>query len=253
MTNGPRILTLDIETQAHLVWTFGLFKQNIGINQIKKPGRVLGVGYKWLDKPKARFVSEFHHGREAMLQEVWDQVNEADAVVTYNGAGFDMPWLDGEWWESGLTEPSPYKNIDLYRTVKSRMRRASGKLDWIAYEAGLGHKTSTGGFDLWKGCEEGDTKAWARMRSYCLRDVRLTEDLYLSLRPWIKSHPHVGLYGPTVEENVCQTCGSANVQKRGYAYTNLGRYQRWQCVSAGCGRWSRGKKLLDSVDLRGTS
>ena len=92
-----------------------------------------------------------------------------------------------------------------------------------------------------------------RVARYCKQDVRTTTELYDRLLPWISNHPHMGLYGDTVEQHVCQNCGSANVQKRGFQPTRLGRYQRYQCMSAGCGRWNQGKKLLDSVDLRGTS
>jgi len=248
---GIKILTLDIETSAHILNSFGLFNQNIGINQIIQPGQVIGVGYKWLDKPKARFVSDFHNGHEEMLTEVHAAVDEADAIVGWNSQRFDLPWLRGQWFSMGLKPPSPHKNIDLMLTVKKQFRLASNKLDWFGTVAGLGNKLQHPGFSLWTGCANGDPKSWALMKRYCLQDVNLTEQAYVKLLPWISNHPHMGLYGDTVEENVCQTCGSANVQKRGFAYTALGRYQQYQCVSAGCGRWSRGSKMLDHVDLRG--
>jgi len=40
-TYNIKILEIDIETAPSLVYTWGLFNQNIGVNQIVKPGYML--------------------------------------------------------------------------------------------------------------------------------------------------------------------------------------------------------------------
>ena len=248
-----KTLVLDLETAPNQAYTWGLFKQTISLGQLKESGSVIGVGVKWHDAPKVWFYSDFHDGHQEMLEKVHALVDEADAIVTYNGVGFDMKWLRREWLLAGFPPPSPWKDIDLLRTVRSQFRFVSAKLANVTSELGLSGKLHHTGFDMWVKCMANDPKAWALMARYCRQDVVTTGELYDRILPWIKGHPHMGLYGDTVEQNVCSTCGSANVQKRGFAYTALGRFQQYQCMSAGCGRWSRGKKLLDSVDLRGTS
>jgi hypothetical protein len=50
MHNGPKILTIDIETAPLEAWAWGLFDQNIALNQIKTEWSVLAYAAKWLDK-----------------------------------------------------------------------------------------------------------------------------------------------------------------------------------------------------------
>ncbi len=80
-----------------------------------------------------------------------------------------------------------------------------------------------------------------------MADVVLTERLFDRLRPWVPNLPHPALFDGT-DPLSCPDCGSENLQKRGYAYTSLSKYQRFCCDD--CGRWSRGGKRLSGVDAR---
>lgn len=241
-----KILTVDIETSPNLGYVWGLFKQNIAITQLEDVGEVISFAAKWYGKKKVMFFSVHHDGKEAMVQAAHDLLSEADAVVGYNSKSFDMKHLHREFILSGLNPPAPYKDIDLLNVVKQNFRFTSNKLDFVSQQLGLGAKTSHTGFQLWKDCLEGDAKAWALMKKYNMQDVVLTEQLYDRLLPWIKSHPHRGLYSGT-ETHVCPNCGSEDLEKRGKAYTVMSTYQRYLCH--GCGRWSRGNKRIDSTDV----
>ena len=61
-------------------------------------------------------------------------------------------------------------------------------------------------FELWAQCMQGNDSSLEYMEKYNRYDVELLEEVYLKLRPWIKSHPNVGLYMET-EESVCANCG----------------------------------------------
>lgn len=52
-----KILLLDIETAPNTVYTWGLFKQNIAINQIESPGYILCWAAKWLGDDRMFFSS----------------------------------------------------------------------------------------------------------------------------------------------------------------------------------------------------
>lgn len=262
-TSEPlKLLVLDIETSAHMLETWGLFNQNIGINQIQDPTRMLSVAFKWTKQPKVNFYSEFHNGRDAMVRAAFQLVDEADAVIHYNGKGFDMKHLNREFKEhdvrvrEGISEgpflgrPSPYQHIDLLSVVKAHFRLASNKLDYVAGEfLKLGHKVKHPGFDLWRACREGNPKAWALMRKYNKGDVTLTEKVYWELIAWIDNHPNMQLF--VNETGICTKCSPAvKLQSRGDRYyaTLLGTYQRFYCP--GCGSWSRGGKSVFRADER---
>ncbi len=173
---------------------------------------------------------------------LYDLMDEADAIVTYNGNRFDLPVLNREYLMAGLTQPSPAKSIDLYQVVKHKFRFTSNKLDFICQQLGLGHKTHHKGFNLWKECMnvEGTSPAAHEsskrtMLAYNKQDVVLLEKLYTELLPWIKL--------PRLHEAGCPACGSKKQEKRGFHITPVGKYQRYKCNS--CGKWHRdGKNLL---------
>jgi DNA polymerase elongation subunit (family B) len=240
-----RTLIFDIETAPMTVHTWGLFKQNIGLNQIVEPSRVLGIGYKWTDEKKVQWVSEFHDGRDAMLGQAWLLLDEADVVVGWNSTPFDVPWLKREFAVVGHKPTSPFLEIDLIKTVRKQFRFESNKLQNISTMLGLKGKMQHSGHSLWVGCLNGDQKSWDTMARYCKQDVALTHQLYEKLKPWIVSAPVVDFTGN------CPRCGSAKVQKRGTSRTALSEFQRYQCQS--CGGWSRGAKRVDGADLRGVT
>ena len=59
-------------------------------------------------------------------------------------------------------------------------------LDHISQELGIGKKTSHQGFDLWQKCMADDVTAWKLMKKYNINDVKLTEELYEKVKPWLK-------------------------------------------------------------------
>lgn len=253
MSGSPRILTVDIETSPMLVYTFGLFKQNIGINQIKEHTRVLSWAAKWDDESRVRFMSDFHHGQQEMLQGVHDLLNEADIVNHFNGTTFDEPHLNREFKQAGLYLPAPYQRIDLYRAAKRSMYFPSYKLDYIAQQLGVGAKLTHEGMALWISCLNGDAKAWARFRRYNKQDVVITDDLRVEMGSYIPNHPNVALYREDggADEERCPQCGEDNYHREGYAYLTAGKYPRFQCND--CGKWFRSKKAEAIVLTRGLS
>ena len=231
-----KILGIDIETAPNTAHVWGLFKQNIGINQLLNTGRVMCFAAKWLGEKKIIFRSEFHDSHEDTIKAAWALLDEADAVLSYNGKRFDMPTLNREFLKLGLTPPSPYKHIDLLETAKREFRFTSNKLDHLARDLGIGEKVRHAGHDLWIQCMAGNPTAWNEMRKYNRQDVVLTEQLYSRLLPWIKSHPNHAMY---IDSNrpACTNCGSGHLQSRGTSVTRTQKYTRYQCQD--CGTWMR--------------
>ena len=185
-----------------------------------------------------------------MLKGIHKLLNEADAVVHYNGTKFDIPTLNKEFVKHGMLPPSPYKQIDLIRTARSQFRFASNKLDYIAQFLGLGAKTRHRGHELWIDCMNNVPEAWEEMKEYNVNDVVLLEAVYDVLKPWVRNHPNQNLFSDGV--HVCPNCGGSHLQKRGTSYTISGKYQRYVCKD--CGTWSRNtKKIEESVAIKGAA
>lgn len=246
---SARIATVDCETSPSLAHVWQLWDANVSLSQLRVPTQVISFASKWHDKKPVTFHSDHHDGHEEMVHKAHDVLDKADFVVTYNGDRFDLPHLKREFVEAGLDPPSPFKSIDLYKVVKRNFRFVSHKLQHVTEQLGLSGKLAHTGHQLWVDCLEGDeetrAKAWRLMARYNRQDVRTTEELFDRLTPWIHGL-NLGLFSD--DDEVCPRCASADLEKRGYAYTPLGAYQQLRCRN--CGSWSRSGKRLASVDVR---
>lgn len=231
-----RILTLDIETTPNLAHVWGLWDQNIPINMLEAPGDVLCFAAKWHDAKKVIFSREIEHA--------WNLLHAADVVVHYNGRRFDIPHLNTQFALRGWPAPSPFKQVDLLSVVKTRFKFPSNKLQYVSTALGLAGKAETGGFELWKGCMANDAEAWKKMERYNKQDVKVTEQLYDKLLPWINNHPSHALYNLTL---CCPTCGSTDFMKRGFAYTAVSKFQQYNCLS--CGKYFRDTSRIEGVPI----
>lgn len=233
-----KLLALDIETSGAVVRTFSLFRPIISHEAIIEHPRIICWSAQWVGDKKVLYASEYEHGRKAMLDELHELITEADAIITYNGQGFDIPWIEGEFIYEGMSPTPPVTHIDLYRTIKQRTRHISGKLDYAVQRLLGDRKVPHAGIKLWNGCAEGDPKAWATMKKYSKHDTALLVPLYQALRPWIKQHPSAPVHGASPDG--CVVCGSEYLRIRGSYKTKTGKYRRYQCQD--CGKWQRARK-----------
>lgn len=232
-----KILLLDIETKPLTVFSWGLWKQNINISHIIDSSSILCFAAKWLGEDTIVFDSIKKSGLKKMLKRAHKLLDEADAVVHYNGSRFDVPVLNKEFLLHGFNPPATYQQIDLLKTARNRFKFPSNKLDFLAQQLKLGSKFKHAGFELWVKCMAGDADAWVEMEKYNVQDVLLLEKVYYKLLPWINSHPSHAVYKGS---NVCPSCGGSHLQRRGWSYTQASKFQRFQCTS--CGAWHRSKK-----------
>lgn len=234
-TDKPRILFLDIETKPAIVYTFGIRDQHIDVKQVKESSSTICVGLKWYGERKVHVFSDWEHGHQAMIEKVHHLISSAEAVGTYNGIRFDMPKLMGEFLLAGLPPPPPPTQIDAFQAVR-RLGFLSSKLAYIAPLLGLGSKLKHEGLEMWIKVMDGCPKAQRRMARYCAQDVRLLEDLYVKVLPYITNHPHMGNTG----SDACASCGSRAMQSRGYRRTKASHIARLQCQT--CGSWQSGAR-----------
>lgn len=250
----PRILVLDIETQRAVVETFNLWPKYISIDNVIMDARILCFAAKWHDEDKVLFKAAWDDADEdayvSMIEYAWQLLDEADFVVTWNGDKFDVQWMEGEFARLNLGRPAPYKSLDLIKTAKRQFGKSllSLKLDWSSRQWLGDQKSSHEGIDLWHEIRYGNQRqsrnAQRIMRGYNIQDVVLTGQLLDRYLPWMT----VNFAVVDGESAGCTKCGSGDLQRRGWRYTNAYKYQQYCCND--CGSWSRGPTNYGSTELR---
>jgi hypothetical protein len=253
----PEIYCVDIETRPNEVFTWGLRDLSVGLSQIIRPGGLLMFAAQDVHAKKIEAHAEWD-GYEKMVQRAHEIYDRADYIVTFNGARFDNKHLRAAWAELELAPPSPWRDIDLYKTV-GQFQWPSRKLAFVCQQLGLDLKSDPGGFDTWvqilKGQDEAKKlQAQRRMIRYCKNDVAITTQLFHRLKPWI-SGLNVPLYSGGSDADtsqgvaMCTRCGGDRIHSKGWAYTTTYRYRRFVCMD--CGGWMRAAKSepLPNKDL----
>lgn len=241
-----KILFLDVEVSPTIATVWGLFNQNISINQLLGNSTVLSWAAKWQGDKEVMYDSLYESSNRTMMKSLYRLVNKADVIVGYNLDSFDMKIINKELILLDLLPPTPYKTVDLLKVVRKRFRFTSNKLDYVVQMFKLGKKTKHQGHELWLSCMNKSSadydEAWEKMIEYNCQDVVLTEALYERIKGWIPNHPS---YSVETNSHVCPNCGSSHLQKRGKSITAALSYQRFQCQD--CGAWSR-SKIADKAD-----
>ena len=110
-------------------------------------------------------------------------------------------------------------------------------------------------YQLWIDCENIDEElsqkehqeALDYMLHYNESDIKALEDLYTKLRPWMTSHPNLGLF---VDDNdpMCPHCLSKNIEEDGEYTTDVSIFPAYRCF--GCGAIPRGRKSKVGLEKR---
>lgn len=239
---AAKVLLIDIETSAIKAYTWGP-KWETNLIEVIEPSKILSFSAKWLGgRSITKGLPDYKGYKKGVLEddriceELHGLLNEADLVVAHNGRAFDIKTINARMMFNGLKPTSPYKIFDTKTEFKKRFRLASNSLDDLCGYYGLGRKLEHEGFPLWKRCEAGDPKAWAKMLKYNRHDIVLLEALYLLMRPWAENHPNIAFLSDFPEG--CPACGSRKVQSRGWNKTRTRKSKRYFCE---CGQWFSGK------------
>jgi len=241
-----KILTFDIETSPHLSFHWRRWQENIPYQNTIEESSTLCWAAKWLDEDDVMFMSEWDDGFEPMMREMWELLEEADAVIGFNSDKFDIKRVNSEFLRLGWTPPSPYAKIDLFKQAKKHFAFSSNRLKDLLVELGLTPKLeSNANMKLWMDVYFREAPALKRMKNYNIQDVKSTEEFYDYMLGWIDPHPNWGLYVDD-DNPTCPNCGSTEMKKHKIRRTKVRKYQQWQCQ--GCGSYHRGRKSLETAD-----
>jgi predicted RNA-binding Zn-ribbon protein involved in translation (DUF1610 family) len=254
----PKILTIDVETSPLESWTWGIWDQNVGLEQIKTEWTILSFAAKWLGKKQVIYADTGGRGADKarddkpLMKQIWALLDEADIIIAQNGKRFDVRKMNARLVEHGFGPPSPYRVIDTMLVAKKYFAFTSQKLAWTSKhltDAPKSEHKKFPGFELWVECLKDNPKAWAEMKKYNVQDVRSTEKVYLVERPWIDQHPNLGAFDES-DKPLCPKCGGKNViaQSHRRSVKQQGVYKRYQCKD--CGGWARGKVMQLPLEKR---
>lgn len=249
----PRILVFDIETAPNLAHVWRFFKEHVSADQLLKDGYILSYAAKWLGSDEVFYEETRTENDKPLVRKLAKLLEEADIVIGHNGDRFDLGWVKFRAAIHGIQPWSPVKIVDTFKIARKEFYSPSYRLEYLARifkcTPKLSHKKFPG-HKLWVGCVvDKDEEAWAEMKEYNIQDVLTLEELYYKMRPYMTQHPNMGVYIES-DKPVCSRCGSENMAKDGFHYTNTGKYQQYRCKDKGCGGWARSRISIYDKDNR---
>lgn len=245
---GAKIFLGDVETSYTISYHFGRFKQFISPKQVIQEPYMLTFAGKWLHNPSIfsrklpdypeEFARDYKSDRK-LIEDLWQVLDECDIFVAHN-ARFDRGWANQRFAYYGMQPPSPYITIDTLAGLKEAFSLPSNALEAACNYFELdSRKLSNGGAELWRRCMEGDAEAFEEMETYNIGDIPTLEELYLTVRPYMRKHPNIALFHPDQSVMRCVRCGSDDlVEEKGKsAHTFLSKFKVYRCQECGsCAR-----------------
>jgi len=236
-TKQPKILLLDVETSFMEVRVWGLYKQRIPHTNIISDWHLLSWSGKWLFG--SEMMSDVLTPKEAVnkndkriCQSIWDLINDADICIGHNIDKFDARKLNTRFFLNGMKPPMPYQTIDTLKVAYKYFSFSSNRLDYLGRLITNKGKIKTD-YELWVRCSEGDKDALKEMETYNQEDVRLLEEVYCELRPWIKSHVNLAVL-MDAKEQCCPNCGGFEFEEGEHYYTTpQNKYLAVRCKQCG--------------------
>lgn len=228
MVGKPKVLIYDLEFHA---------SQNYK-NQLKiEPGYIICFCCKVLGEPKMTTYSmRTHPGKTLtddrnLVEAIGNHIRDADLHVYQYGNKTEYPFIQTKLLKYGFPPlPVPPVAIDTCKIAQEKLGLKSNSLASLARFFGLKEQKMPITEDQWHLAFAGDEKTMRLVEKRCASDVRLTEQIYLKLRPIISNHPAIyKLYGSGED---CQACGGT-LNKWGKRPTGKKIYQRYKCT--GCG------------------
>lgn len=248
-----KVLLFDIETCPIIAHVWGLWENNVALNQVQEDWHMLSWAAKWLEPgPYAKTDKDVMYedlrgkkltNEKALLRSIWKLLDKADVVITQNGKRFDRRKLNAKFLEYGLGKPSSFKHIDTKVLAKTHFDLPSYRLEYMTEKfckkwKKLKHKKFPG-HEMWNAVMADNKTAWNEMEKYNKHDVLSLEELYHVFAPWDNT-----INWSVYEENavnICQ-CGCKKFKANGHDYTKKGKFQRFKCKR--CGREMKSSKNL---------
>jgi hypothetical protein len=228
-----KIILWDIETSWVKGYFWNLWPQNgIPSDNIIDDWSILCGAWKELGKDKVHAVAVKKVGDDKeVCKKLRDVLSEASLVIHHNGDKFDVKKLNARLIYHGLEPLGKVATLDTLKEVKKVASFSSNRLDYLAKFFGGSGKLHNSP-SLWIDVMNGSKKALRNMVEYNKVDVVVLENVYNKIKPYVKNHPHVGVFKGEDKNCTCRNCGSKDVKKNGLRYSAAGvKRQEIKCKS----------------------
>jgi len=246
-----RILVWDIEVSTFAL-TLQAYDLRVSIsrfnpNHITRDWSLLSAAWKIIGEKKTHCIAVSPRdvfNDEKIVRRLHKVLSGVDILVGHNSDAFDLKKFNTRALFYGLSPIPKIPSIDTLKVARKHFKFTSNKLSYIARFLKVGAKDES---PDWNKVLAGDRKEIARMKTYNIKDVTVTEKVYMVLRRFIDNHPDLNSITPIRDTRgdqvtLCPKCQSCNYIKNGFKFTSGGRYQRYFCND--CSGWFFGKKRL---------
>jgi hypothetical protein len=234
---GFKRLFYDIETSPNIgfFWSAS-WKANIPHENIIQERAIICISYKWEGQDAVHTVTWDKGCDKQLITDFMAIAETADELVAHNGDNFDEKWIRTRCLVHGISCPPKLNSFDTLKKARTHFRFNSNRLDYLGQLFFDHGKESIGWADWVAIVLRNDTDALNRMVTYCERDVRLLEDVFHRMQPYVNSNTHAGVATGHGRYS-CPACGSEHVKHNGIRYTAAGmpRY-RMRCLESQCGK-----------------
>jgi uncharacterized protein YprB with RNaseH-like and TPR domain len=228
-------LFFDIETSPNigLFWNPG-HKISISHENIIRERAIICIAWKWEGQKAIHCLTwNTRQNDKAMLKEFVGVMHKATEIVAHNGDRFDTPWIRTRCLYHGIPMSPDFVSIDTLKAARAKFRFNSNRLDYVARFLAGDQKRPTG-FGLWKRVLlDKDPTALRKMVGYCKHDVKLLEEVYQKLAPYLPAKTHRAAY---VSLSACPECGSQKTCISRHRTTASG-YRQVQYNCRDCGKY----------------
>jgi len=230
---------MDIETAPMVVTSWSLYPKSLSHENIMQDWFMICAAWKYNDSPKV-YATSIQGGKGndyKVVKALRDAIAQADIVVGHNSDRFDIKKLNARLIYHGLDPLPMVSSIDTLKEVRKIAAFTSNRLDYLA-KVLVGEGKLKTDYHLWLKAMDGNKKAITDMVTYNKVDVIRLEQVYMRLRPYMKSHIHIGALNDKGKYESCPKCGSSHFKLNGIRVTASGM-QRQECQCRKCGGYFR--------------
>ena len=237
-----RRLFLDVETPPIPVWVFQLNSKSNAHISYKNivsgyPYGIICARWKWAGVKRIESLDWGQRQNDKKLvRGMISAMDKADEIIMHNGDRFDVPWIRSRAIYHRLPMRPHYVTNDTLKKSRQKFRFPSHRLDYLGNHLVDDNKIPVN-FGLWKSIMEDRCElSLKRMVRYCGQDVKLLEDVWNVMAPYIEPITSVAEYACD-----CPECGNPGPICKGYRYRKNGSC--WvQLLCTKCpngGKWYR--------------
>lgn len=257
----PKILALDVEMSYNISYHYDQWGVNIPWSRIKQRQFMICAAWQWvgekkrhavsiLDDPK-RFKSD-HTDDYHVVKTLWDLMNQADAVLAYNGIGFDFKEILTAAAKHDLGPLHNFVPLDPFRIAKAKFRFKGGNsLANLCDFFGLPQKSKVEEKD-WIGATEGNVQSIKKIVKYNLDDLPPLLGIWEKIKPYVPSKLNMNLFvDPITQPEVCAHCGGAELEQHRVRHFKItgARYQ-YKCKDKKCLGFTTFSKAIRTTRLK---